>query len=396
MHYSVQWVPFGQPSWQCQTASQAQLDKGNKAMQREHEIVKASIFGIAGNLLLVALKLIIGFVSHSIAIILDGVNNATDVLSSVVTIVGTKLAGKRPDKAHPFGYGRVEYLSSVVIAVIILAAGLVSLRESILKIIHPGTPSYSVITITIIVVGILIKIVLGLMFKHYGDKTHSEALIASGVDSNNDAIISGGTLVVAIVQNLWSVNIDGIVGLAISFAVIKAGVDVLRDSLAPIIGTPEDKKLVASIKRYTRQFPEVHGVHDIILDNFGPHKTIGSMRIGVADTMTATQISELTRKMANGLHENFGVLVTVGIYTESTSGKDAAMHEELQELCAKEPAILNDHAFYVDDDRKTCYFDLVLDVDAKNESAAHQVVSAMEEKHPEYHFDVQVDTDYSE
>ncbi len=365
-------------------------------MQREHEIVKASIFGIAGNLLLVALKLIIGFVSHSIAIILDGVNNATDVLSSVVTIVGTKLAGKRPDKAHPFGYGRVEYLSSVVIAVIILAAGLVSLRESILKIIHPGTPSYSVITITIIVVGILIKIVLGLMFKHYGDKTHSEALIASGVDSNNDAIISGGTLVVAIVQNLWSVNIDGIVGLAISFAVIKAGVDVLRDSLAPIIGTPEDKKLVASIKRYTRQFPEVHGVHDIILDNFGPHKTIGSMRIGVADTMTATQISELTRKMANGLHENFGVLVTVGIYTESTSGKDAAMHEELQELCAKEPAILNDHAFYVDDDRKTCYFDLVLDVDAKNESAAHQVVSAMEEKHPEYHFDVQVDTDYSE
>jgi len=170
-------------------------------MNREREIVKASIYGIAGNALLVAFKMAVGFMSHSIAIILDGVNNATDALSSIVTIVGTKLAGRRPDRHHPFGYGRVEYLTSVVIAIIILVAGFISLRESIDKIIHPGTPSYSAITITVIVVAILAKIAIGIMFKRFGDKTNSEALIASGIDSNYDAVLSAGTLVVAAAQN---------------------------------------------------------------------------------------------------------------------------------------------------------------------------------------------------
>lgn len=185
-------------------------------MDREREIVKGSAIGIVGNMVLVAFKLVVGFASHSIAIVLDGVNNATDALSSVVTIVGTKLAGRRPDARHPFGYGRVEYLTSVVIAVIILAAGLMSLKESVVKIVHPGTPSYSAIAIVVIVVAILAKVALGFCFKHYGDKTRCEALIASGVDSNYDAVLSAGTLVVALTQNLWGINIDGIVGLVLS------------------------------------------------------------------------------------------------------------------------------------------------------------------------------------
>lgn len=174
-----------------------------QAAARDHEIIKASVLGIVGNMILVAFKMIIGLISNSIAIILDGVNNATDAISSVVTIIGTKLAGKRPDKKHPFGYGRIEYLTSVVIAAIILAAGVISLRESIIKIIHPGTPTYSTLVITVIVFAILGKIAIGIMFKHYGDKTNSEALVASGVDSNYDAVISAGTLVVAFAQNVW-------------------------------------------------------------------------------------------------------------------------------------------------------------------------------------------------
>lgn len=176
---------------------------------RDHEIIKASIIGIVGNMLLVAFKLVIGFFSHSIAIILDGVNNATDALSSIITIVGTKLAARRPDRHHPFGYGRIEYLTSVVIAIIILVAGFLSLRESIQKIIDPGQPSYSAITITIIIVAIIAKVFLGICFNHYGKKTKSEALIASGIDSNYDAVLSAGTLVVAFAQNIWNLNIDG-------------------------------------------------------------------------------------------------------------------------------------------------------------------------------------------
>lgn len=363
---------------------------------REHEIVKASVIGIAGNMLLVAFKMVIGFFSHSIAIILDGVNNATDALSSIVTIVGTKVAGRPPDAKHPFGYGRIEYLTSVVIAVIILVAGALSLRESILKIIHPATPSYSTITITIIVVAILGKVVLGIVFKRYGDKTSCEALIASGVDSNYDAVLSAGTLVVAFAQNLWNVNIDGAVGVVISLVVCKAGIEVLHDALAPIIGTPEDREHVANIKRYIRTFPNVCDVHNVVMDNFGPNKIIGSVYIDVPDDLTARQVGELTRSIAKGLQDKFNVELTVGIRTDNTTPEFAPMQKTLEELAKKDEGVLNVHAFYVDPDTKTCYFDMVVKLKADGKKAKDDLVSAMQKRYPEFSFNVQVETDYAE
>lgn len=363
---------------------------------REHEIVKASVIGIAGNMLLVAFKMVIGFFSHSIAIILDGVNNATDALSSIITIVGTKVAGRPPDAKHPFGYGRIEYLTSVVIAVIILVAGALSLRESILKIIHPAAPSYSTITITIIVVAILGKVALGIIFKRYGDKTSCEALIASGVDSNYDAVLSAGTLVVAFAQNLWNVNIDGAVGVVISLVVCKAGIEVLHDALAPIIGTPEDREHVANIKRYIRTFPNVCDVHNVVMDNFGPNKIIGSVYIDVPDDLTARQVGELTRSIAKGLQEKFNVELTVGIRTDNTTPEFAPMREALEKLAKKDEGVLNVHAFYVDPDTKTCYFDMVVKLKADGKKAKDELVTAMQKRYPGFSFDVQVETDYAE
>ena len=363
---------------------------------REHEIVKASVIGIAGNMLLVAFKMVIGFFSHSIAIILDGVNNATDALSSIVTIVGTMVAGRPPDAKHPFGYGRIEYLTSVVIAVIILVAGALSLRESILKIIHPATPSYSTITITIIVVAILGKVVLGIVFKRYGDKTSCEALIASGVDSNYDAVLSAGTLVVAFAQNLWNVNIDGAVGVVISLVVCKAGIEVLHDALAPIIGTPEDREHVANIKRYIRTFPNVCDVHNVVMDNFGPNKIIGSVYIDVPDDLTARQVGELTRSIAKGLQDKFNVELTVGIRTDNTTPEFAPMRKVLEGLAKKDESVMNVHAFYVDPDTKTCYFDMVVKLKSDGKKAKDDLVAAMQKRYPDFSFDVQVETDYAE
>ncbi|THG37911.1 cation transporter [Adlercreutzia caecimuris] len=365
-------------------------------MNREFEIVKASIYGIVGNLLLVAFKMAVGFASHSIAIILDGVNNATDALSSIITIVGTKLAGRRPDRRHPFGYGRVEYLTSVVIAVIILVAGLISLRESVVKIIHPGTPSYSVLTITVIVVAILAKIFIGIMFKRFGDKTDCEALIASGVDSNYDAVLSAGTLVVAAAQNSWGLNIDGIVGLIISLVVCKAGIEVLRDALAPIIGLPEDKKLVEAIEAYANGFPEVRGTYDVVLDNFGPNEVIGSLHIEVDDDMNAREIHALTRKISEGLAEKFRIMATVGVYAANTTGAFAPMRADLEALAKKDPKILQVHGFYVDDQTKTVYFDMMIDFHADDDAIRTQVVEAMKKKYPAYTYNVVVDTDYED
>lgn len=365
-------------------------------MDRERDIVKASIIGILGNLLLTAFKMVVGFLSNSIAIILDGVNNATDSLSSIVTIVGTKLAGRHPDRNHPFGYGRIEYLTSVVIALIILVAGVVSLRESILKIINPGTPSYSTLTIIVIVVAIIAKIGLGVVFAHYGKKTESGALIASGIDSNYDALLSGGTLVVALFQNVWNINIDGAVGIIISLVVCKAGTDVMRDSLAPIIGTAEDRNTVNAIRTYVSGFPNVCDVQDIVFDNFGRTTIIGSAHITVPDDMNAQEVSKLTRQIAKGIQEKFGMIFTIGIYTENTTGEFGSMRTTLNRLIAADPSILSAHAFYVHKETKTCYFDLVVDIESDYSAVGERIISQMKEAYPDFSFDVQVDYDYTE
>lgn len=379
-----------------QQATPSLLDATPAAQKlREGQIVKASIYGIVGNMLLVVFKMIIGFVSNSIAIILDGVNNATDAISSIITIVGTKLAGRRPDSAHPFGYGRLEYLTSVVIAVIILAAGLVSLRESIVKIIHPGTPVYSTITIAVIVVAIMAKIFIGLMFKHFGTKTDCEALIASGVDSNYDAVLSAGTLVVAFAQNTGNINIDGIVGVVISLVVLKAGIEVLRDAINPIIGLPENKKYFEEIEACAEKYPEVKGVYDIVLTDFGPREIIGSAFVEIPDNLNACQIHVLTRKIADDIKMQTGIDMAIGIYAEHLTGKFADMHERLVELVNAEPAIMQTHGFFVDERTKTCYFDLVIDFKSDGEALKNKIVAQLDRDYPGYSYDVQLDFDYA-
>ena len=248
----------------------------------------------------------------------------------------------------------------------------------------------------VIVFAILGKIAIGLMFKHYGDKTRSEALIASGIDSNYDAVISGGTLVVAFAQNIWGLNIDGIVGVIISLFVCKAGIDVLRDALAPIIGTPEDKEKVLQIMSYVASFPNVRAVHDIVFDNFGPNTIIGSLRIKVPPDMLARDIDELSRQISEGLQQEFGLALTVGIYTESTSDEFLPMKQELEKIARATAGVLNVHAFYVDSETMTCYFDIVVQLSANPEATTQNVIEQMEQRYPAFTFDVHIDTDFSE
>lgn len=362
--------------------------------EREREIVKASFVGIAGNMLLVAFKLVVGFLSNSIAIILDAVNNATDALSSIVTIVGTKIAGMRPNRRHPFGYGRIEYLTSVIIAIIILVAGALSLRESIDKIIHPAQTNYTALTITVIVVAIIAKIFIGVYFKRAGDKTNSQALIASGIDSNYDAVLSAGTLVVAIFQLAWNINIDGIVGLVISLVVCKAGLEVLGQAMAPLIGTREDDKFGREIRTYVASFPEVLQAETLVLDNFGPNEIIGSIKIEVPDDMPARTISELSRKIELGVREKFNVLLVVGVNAVNKSGAFKDARRKLEELTEASPQIISFSGFYGDEETSTIYFNLLLDFKSDGEKVTRALVDQMHEAFPTYDFEVESDYDY--
>ena len=188
---------------------------------RDKIIVRTSIIGILVNVLLSSFKLAVGLISHSIAVMLDAVNNLSDALSSVITIVGTKLANKAPDKKHPLGYGRIEYLSALIVAGIVLYAGITSLVESVKKIIHPQTADYSTVALIIIAVAVVVKLILGLYVKKQGEKAESGALRATDADALFDAVLSLSVLASAIIFLTTGYSIEAYVGVVISVVIIK-------------------------------------------------------------------------------------------------------------------------------------------------------------------------------
>lgn len=283
-------------------------------MERGRDIVCVSVIGVIVNIVLVGFKALVGFVSGSVAIIMDALNNLTDVLSSVITIVGTKIAGKEPDKEHPYGHGQVEYVTSVTVAVVILAAGVMALIESGKKIVEPEAADYSVWGLVIIAVSVAGKYLLGRYVKGRGVKLNSEALIGSGTDAMLDSLVSLSTLLAAIVSMLWHVNPEGWLGVVIAVIMLKSGVELIMTSLGQIIGARVDSELAGRLKAFICRYPGVLGAYDLTLHRYGPEKIIGSVHIEVPDEMTAREIHNLTRHISEDVLGSFGILLTIGIY----------------------------------------------------------------------------------
>ena len=272
-------------------------------MERNSQIIRASVIGVATNVVLAAFKAAVGVVAGSIAVVLDAVNNLSDALSSVITIVGTKLLERPADRKHPFGFGRIEYFSAIIIAVIVLSTGITSLIESVKKIFNPTVPEYTTTTLMVIAVVVVVKLVLGRFVKSKGRQLRSDALVASGADALFDAVIALATLLSAGVMLLWNVSLDGILGALISLVIVKAGVEMLASPVNELLGARVSPELVAEIKRELKAFDGVHGVYDIILHNYGPEVMIGSLHISVPDTMSAHEIHGLSRRIANQMHD---------------------------------------------------------------------------------------------
>ncbi|MBQ4238115.1 MAG: cation transporter, partial [Ruminococcus sp.] len=250
----------------------ADNNNSKNELSRDEKIIRTSVIGILANVLLAGFKAIMGILSNSIAITLDAVNNISDAASSIITIIGTKLAGKSPDKKHPFGYGRIEYLSAMIIAVIVLYAGITSFVESIKKIITPETPDYTPVVLIIVAVAVLVKIVLGRYVKSVGDKINSESLINSGKDATLDSIISASTLAAAAVYLIWGISLEAWLGAIISIVIIKSGIEMLISALSQILGESADAQLAREIKKTVCSFSEVLGAYDLVLHDYGPDR----------------------------------------------------------------------------------------------------------------------------
>lgn len=373
--------------------------KGTEAAKPEKTryqvIVKYSIIGIIANVLLAGFKAAVGFLAGSIAVILDGLNSLTDAFSSIATIIGEKIANMPPSRKHPYGYGRVEYITSILIAAIIMAAGIISIRESVMKIISPSAPDYDALTIIVLVVATLAKVVIGLAFVKKGKAVNSQPLTASGIDAEYDAILTFGTLVAAIICLVWGIDLDGWVGLIISIFVVKAGIDVLKDAVGSIIGERPSQEKVNDIRELIADHKGVLGVYDLVLDSFGPEKLIGSCHIEVRDDMTASEIHELTRHISEDLYLKYNVLLTIGIYASNSTGEFGVIHGKLNDLVDHHPEILQVHGFYVDKEDGTIDFDIVVDFHNDAEALRQHIIDEMKELYPEYDYNVIIDLDYS-
>ncbi len=368
------------------------------SVSRDRIIIRTSVIGIISNVFLAAFKAMVGFVSNSIAVTLDALNNLSDALSSVITIVGTKLANKLPDRKHPLGHGRIEYLSAMIVAALVIYAGITAGIESVKKIIYPEKPDYSVVSLIIISVAIVVKIILGLYVKKKGKEARSGALEASGADATFDAILSGSVLLSAIIYLTTGLSLEAYVGVIIAGFIIKSGVEMMIDTINDILGHRTEAELTKKIKALINEEPEVRGAYDLMVNDYGPNRNYASVHIELPDTMTVDEVDVLTRRLEAKVYTETGVVLTgVGVYSYNTKDDEAArIRNEVQEIVLKYDWAIQFHGFYVDTTEKSMRFDVVMSFDIKASEGLEILYGELAERFPDYRTVISPDVDLTD
>ena len=365
---------------------------------REREIIRVSIIGIIANIVLAGFKFTVGFLANSVAIMIDALNNASDVLSSVVTVIGTKLAGRPADKLHPYGHGRVEYLSAAVISAIVLYAGITAFIESVKKVLSPSDPEYSAATLAVVIAGVAVKVVLGRYVSAQGANLSSDALKDSGQDALMDAAVSTTTLIGALAFMMFGLNLEAWLGAFISIIIIKAGLDMFRETTSKILGERAESELTKSIKDTICESEGVFGAYDLILTNYGPDRLMGSVHVEVPDTWTADKIDTVSRDIAHRVYAKHKIIIAaVGIYSHSTDDASVEIRNKVTEAVMSQKYVLQVHGFYCDTDKKTIRFDIVVDFQAPDfDEVRNNIIKSVQALYPDYSISILSDLDYSD
>ncbi len=362
---------------------------------REKVIIRTSAAAIGVNLGLAGLKAVIGAAANSIAITLDAVNNLSDALSSVITILGTKLGAKKPDKEHPMGYGRIEYFSELIVSTLVLYAGVSSVVESVKKILHPEAASYSMLSLVILAIGVAVKIVLGRYVKKKGIETNSGSLQASGADALSDAVLSSSVLGAAILYAVMHISLEAWLGVVIGAMIVKSGVELLKDTMNAILGERPAPELSKKVKKIVADQPGVRGVYDLVLTNYGPQRYIGSVHVELPDTMSVKDVDILDRKIQKAVYQETGVLMTgIGVYSYNTQDDAAAAAEQkVRRIAEQTGGVLGIHGFYMDEAKKQLRFDATISFDVNHQETMEKLQKSIEAAFPDYTVSITGDID---
>ena len=367
--------------------------------KRQKVIIRTSIVGIVGNFFLAAFKAFVGILTNSIAIILDAVNNFSDMLSSIVTIVGILLANKAPDRRHPMGHGRYEYLSTAVIAIIIIYIGITAIKESIDKIINPEDVTYNALSITIVAVAVIVKIFIGLYFRKTAKKVDSDSLKASGTDALFDSIISFATIISAVIYLTTGFKTEAYLATIISVLIIRSGLMMLREIFSVIAGERVSPELSKNIKKSVREVPGVKGAFDLMIHDYGTQMIFCSLNIEVEESLTAREIDDISREVRRKVFYGYHIYISsVGIYSINTESEEInKMYRRVKELLSHYDHVIQMHGFHVDEKKKEISFDVVLSFDVKNRRAYYLAIKRhLRKTFPKYSINIALDSDYSD
>lgn len=368
--------------------------------ERETAIVRTSAIGIAANVALAVFKAVVGILSNSIAVTLDAVNNLSDAISSIITIVGTKLSNKKADREHPFGHGRIEYITTTIIAAIIMYAGISSLIKSIQGIMDPVTPDYSPLSLVIIAVAVLVKIILGHYVRSVGNRVNSDTLIASGSDALFDATLSTSVLTAALIFIFTKISLEAYVGVIISVFIIKASIELLQGSIKEIIGMRPDAALSTLIYDIVKEDPDAEGVYDLIIHNYGPDRFVGSFHTEVLDTTSAIEIDTMIRRLSTEIYKQTSgkiIIAAIGIYARNTTdNRIVKMRTEVTEMALAHEGVLQVHGFIADIENQFMAFDTVIEFGYDGKQIVHDIIHEVEAAYPDMNVSVLLDRDTSD
>jgi len=363
---------------------------------RDKIITRTSLLGIIVNFLIAVIKIVTGAITSSIAIVSEGANNATDALSSVMTLVGAKLAGKHPTEKFPFGFGRIEYLTSLIISSMILITGGEMLISGIERIFKPEDISVSYISLIIVFVAAVIKFFVGIHTTKMGKKTGSRSLIAVGEEGRNDSFSSIITIVSSLLFLIFGLNVDCYAGIIVSLIIIKTGISLLIETLRDIIGRPGDEELAKKLYNIIRSEEGVLACADMMLHNYGPDKWSGSVNIEIDHKKSIGEVYGFIHKLQLKIMHEYNVTMVFGIYAvDNDNPESTELRRYIKDFITMTDGAKSYHAVFIDSENSKIYCDIIVDYKLQNwEELSNKFTSYIGEKYPEYETELTVETEF--
>ena len=363
---------------------------------REGVVSATSLLNVVVNALISLLKIVIGILASSIAIISEGVNNASDALTSILTLLGTKLAGKAPDSKHPFGYGRIEYFTSLIISSLILVGGIEMLISSIRLIFNPEKLNVSFLSLLIISVSAVVKYLLGNYTISKARSVDSQALEAVGVECRNDSFVSLVTIAVAVIFLLFNYSLDAYAGVFTSVLIIKTGLEILFNNISQLLGQKADKELVSKLYKEIRKTKGVINAVDMILHNYGPDRYTGSCNVELDHKMKVGEVYDFLHELQLKIMHKYNVVLVFGIYAVDNDSKDAKkLRKEVAQFVKKKEHVISFHAIYLDKKTNKLYCDLLVDHELEDwDQLRKDFNEYMHNLYPDKIIELTIDTDF--